>query len=58
MAICLHNISVASCLQTPVGIANVLSKGAQHAATTYDVLRMHEVPLGKMDSLGALRVGG
>lgn len=29
-----------------------------HAATTYDVLRMHGVPLGKMDFLGALKVGG
>lgn len=28
-----------------------------HATTTYDVLRMHGVPLGKMDYLGALRVG-
>lgn len=28
-----------------------------HAATTYDVLRIHGVPLGKMDYLGALRVG-
>ena len=28
-----------------------------HAATTYAVLRMHGVPLGKMDYLGAMRVG-
>jgi len=28
-----------------------------HAATTYDILRMQGVPLGKMDFLGALRVG-
>ena len=28
-----------------------------HAATTYDVLRLHGVPLGKMDFLGALKVG-
>ena len=28
-----------------------------HATTTYDMLRMHGVPLGKMDYLGALRVG-
>jgi hypothetical protein len=28
-----------------------------HATTTYDVLRMHGVPLGKMDYLGPLRVG-
>jgi hypothetical protein len=28
-----------------------------HAATTYDVLRIHGVPLGKMDFLGALKVG-
>ena len=28
-----------------------------HATTTYDVLRMHGVPLGKMDFLGSLRVG-
>ena len=28
-----------------------------HATTTYDVLRMHGVPLGKVDYLGALRVG-
>jgi len=28
-----------------------------HATTTYDVLRLHGVPLGKMDYLGALRVG-
>lgn len=29
-----------------------------HATTTYAILRMHGVPLGKMDYLGALRVGG
>lgn len=29
-----------------------------HATTTYDVLRMHGVPLGKMDFLGAMRTGG
>ena len=29
-----------------------------HATTTYDMLRMHGVPLGKMDYLGAIRVGG
>ncbi len=28
-----------------------------HAATTYDVLRLHGVPLGKMDFLGPLRMG-
>ena len=28
-----------------------------HATTTYDVLRMHGVPLGKFDYLGAMRVG-
>ncbi len=28
-----------------------------HATTTYDILRMHGVPLGKMDYLGALRIG-
>ena len=28
-----------------------------HATTAYDVLRMHGVPLGKMDYLGALRIG-
>lgn len=28
-----------------------------HATTTYAVLRMHGVPLGKMDFLGQLRVG-
>lgn len=28
-----------------------------HAATIYDVLRMQGVPLGKMDYLGAMRVG-
>lgn len=28
-----------------------------HATTTYDVLRIHGVPLGKMDYLGQLRVG-
>ncbi len=28
-----------------------------HATTTYDILRMHGVPLGKFDYLGALRVG-
>lgn len=28
-----------------------------HATTTYDILRMHDVPLGKMDYLGAMRVG-
>ena len=28
-----------------------------HATTTYSVLRLHGVPLGKMDYLGALRVG-
>lgn len=28
-----------------------------HSATTYDVLRIHGVPLGKMDFLGALKVG-
>ena len=28
-----------------------------HATTTYDVLRMHGVPLGKMDYLGAMRIG-
>ena len=28
-----------------------------HAATTYDVLRLHGVPLGKMDFLGAMRIG-
>lgn len=27
-----------------------------HATTAYDMLRMHGVPLGKMDYLGALRV--
>lgn len=29
-----------------------------HATTTYAMLRMHGVPLGKMDYLGALRVSG
>jgi hypothetical protein len=29
-----------------------------HATTTYAVLRMHGTPLGKMDYLGALRIGG
>ncbi len=29
-----------------------------HAATLYDMLRIHGVPLGKMDYLGQLRVGG
>ncbi len=28
-----------------------------HATTTYSILRMHGVPLGKMDFLGQLRVG-
>ena len=28
-----------------------------HSATAYDVLRIHGVPLGKMDFLGALKVG-
>lgn len=28
-----------------------------HATTAYDVLRMHGVPLGKMDYLGRLRTG-
>lgn len=28
-----------------------------HAATTYDILRMHGVQLGKMDYLGRLRIG-
>jgi len=28
-----------------------------HATTTYDILRMNGVPLGKMDYLGALRMG-
>lgn len=28
-----------------------------HATTTYDILRLHGVPLGKMDFLGAMRVG-
>jgi len=28
-----------------------------HATTTYDMLRMKGVPLGKMDYLGALRIG-
>ncbi len=28
-----------------------------HATTTYSILRLHGVPLGKMDYLGALRVG-
>ena len=28
-----------------------------HATTTYDILRMQGVPLGKMDYLGALRMG-
>ncbi len=28
-----------------------------HATTTYAVLRMHGVPLGKMDYLGQLRIG-
>lgn len=28
-----------------------------HAATTYDILRMQGVPLGKMDFLGKLRMG-
>ena len=28
-----------------------------HAATTYDVLRIHGVPLGKIDFLGALKIG-
>ena len=28
-----------------------------HAATTYDILRMAGVPLGKMDVLGKMRVG-
>ena len=27
-----------------------------HATTTYDILRLHGVPLGKMDFLGAMRV--
>lgn len=29
-----------------------------HAATLYDILRIQGVPLGKMDYLGSLRVGG
>lgn len=29
-----------------------------HATTTYDILRLHGVPLGKMDFLGPMRVGG
>ena len=29
-----------------------------HATTTYTILRVHGVPLGKMDYLGALRVAG
>ena len=28
-----------------------------HATTTYDILRMNGVPLGKMDYLGAMRMG-
>ena len=28
-----------------------------HATTTYSILRLHGVPLGKMDYLGALRTG-
>lgn len=28
-----------------------------HATTTYDLLRMHGVPLGKMDFLGSMRIG-
>lgn len=28
-----------------------------HAATTYDILRMHGVQLGKLDYLGKLRIG-
>ena len=28
-----------------------------HATTTYAILRMHGVPLGKMDYLGAIRMG-
>jgi len=28
-----------------------------HATTTYDILRMAGVPLGKMDFLGEMRVG-
>lgn len=28
-----------------------------HAATTYDILRMLGVPLGKMDFLGAMKIG-
>jgi hypothetical protein len=28
-----------------------------HATTTYNILRLHGVPLGKMDYLGAMRVG-
>jgi hypothetical protein len=29
-----------------------------HATTAYDILRMANVPLGKMDYLGTMRVGG
>ncbi len=29
-----------------------------HSTTTYSILRLHGVPLGKMDFLGALRTGG
>ena len=29
-----------------------------HATTTYDMLRIHGVPLGKMDFLGPMRVAG
>jgi hypothetical protein len=28
-----------------------------HAATLYDILRMHGVPLGKMDFIGQMRIG-
>ena len=28
-----------------------------HATTTYDILRMKGVPLGKMDYLGTMRMG-
>ena len=49
-------------METPFTAANfILSFSLPnfyfHATTTYDVLRMHGVPLGKMDYLGTMRVG-
>lgn len=48
--------------ELPFTVTNFIQSFSQpnfyfHATTTYDLLRMHGVPLGKLDFLGSMRIG-